>query len=200
MNDLINQVEYQTGAQQRAQQILQTVQPSTSLSTSARTPPRPRSAPVRRTSAIANQATDRIMDNMERQLTRIENNIAAVRPSTAVQRGAATRIQSAIRNRNARHELDKSVTARVKRMENDLRGVENTMSYIRPSTAIQNAARKSLKKSQDTMSEQRTRRQPTTQAITNAQENINLMDQVIIKKSKSGRPRKEIQPKKNKIN
>ena len=108
---------------------------------------------------------------------------------------AATKIQSAIRNKNARHELDKSVTARVQRMENDLRGVENTMAYIRPSTTIQNAARKSLKKSQDIMSEQRTRRQPTAQAITNAQENINLMDQVIIKKSKSGRPRKEIQPK-----
>ena len=46
------------------------------------------------------------------------------------------------------------------------------------------------------MSEQRTRRQPTTQAITNAQENINLMDQVIIKKGQRGRPRKEIQPKK----
>ena len=46
------------------------------------------------------------------------------------------------------------------------------------------------------MSEQRTRRQPTAQAITNAQENINLMDQVIIKKGKSGRPRKQIEPKK----
>ena len=82
------------------------------------------------------------------------------------------------------------------RMENDLRGVENTMAYIRPSTAIQKAARKSLKKSQDIMSEQRTRRQPTAQAITNAQGNINLMEQVIIKKGQRGRPRKQIEPKK----
>ena len=67
--------------------------------------PRSRSAPVRRTSAIANQATDRIMDNMERQLTRIENNIAAVRHSTAVQRGAATRIQSAVRGAQAKKEM-----------------------------------------------------------------------------------------------
>ena len=69
------------------------------------------------------------------------------------------------------------------------------MAYLRPSTAIQNAARKSLKTSQDIISEQRTRRQPTAQAITNAHENINLMDQVIIKKGKSGRPRKETQSK-----
>ena len=65
---------------------------------------------------------------------------------------------------------------------------------IRPSTAIQNAARKSLEKSQDIMSEQRTRRQPRAQAITNGQENINLMDQVIIKKGQRGRPRKQIEP------
>ena len=109
---------------------------------------------------------------------------------------AATKIQSAVRNRNARHELDKNIDARIQRGETDVRGLENTMAYIRPSTTIQNAARKSLKKSQDIMSEQRTRRQPTAQAITNAQENINLMDQVIIKKGKSGRPRKQIEPKK----
>ena len=46
------------------------------------------------------------------------------------------------------------------------------------------------------MSEQRTRRQPTAQTITNTQENINLMDQVFFKKGKSGRPRKQKEPKK----
>ena len=128
------------------------------------------------------------IDNAADQLTK--NAISQAKESLDITK------KTAIRNRNARHELDKSVTARVQRMTDDLRGVENTMAYIRPCTATQKAARKSLKKSQDIMSEQRTRRQPTAQAITNAQENINLMDQVIIKKGKTGRPRKQIEPKK----
>ena len=48
------------------------------------------------------------------------------------------------------------------------------------------------------MSEQRTRRQPTAQAITNAQENINLMDQVIIKKVKVEDQEKKYSPRKKK--
>ena len=98
MNDLINQVEYQAGAQQRAQQILQTVQPSTSLSTSARTPPRPRSAPVRRTSPTLERAAQ-ILQNVQ------PSTDLSTTSRTTTRARAATRIQSAVRGAQAKKEM-----------------------------------------------------------------------------------------------
>ena len=79
------------------------------------------------------------IDNAADQLTK--NAISQAKESLDItKKTAATKIQSAVRNRNARHELDKNIDARIQRGETDVRRLENTMAYIRPSTTIQNAA------------------------------------------------------------
>ena len=69
------------------------------------------------------------MDNMERQLTRIENNIAAVRPSTAIQRGAATRIQRAVRGAQAKKEYRNRILNEASR-ENQMQAAANRFNAI----------------------------------------------------------------------
>ena len=67
------------------------------------------------------------IDNAADQLTK--NAISQAKESLDItKKTAATKIQSAVRNRNARHELDKSVTARVQRMENDLTRSQGNMN------------------------------------------------------------------------
>ena len=217
MNDLINQVEYRAGAQQRAQQVLQTAQPLTSLSTSARTPralgtvgsravPRARSAPVRRTSEISNLATDRIMDDMERQLTRIENNIAAVRPSTAIQRGAATRIQRAVRGAQAKKEMRNRIINEASR-ENQMQAARNRFNAIGEQMLnraerqaniyggefIQQRARDRMKSARTTISNLDTRayanpREAPEVTRQRANQTIQRMENIIVRRGPQGRP------------
>jgi len=95
VNDMINQLEYQTGAQQRAQQILQTVQPSTNLSTSSilrRTPPR---TTQRRTSAIANDAIERITNKVEKNMKTLENQLLNAQ-SQAIETGLIKKAQKSV--------------------------------------------------------------------------------------------------------
>jgi hypothetical protein len=96
VNDMINQLEYQTGAQQRAQQILQTVQPSTNLSTSSilrRTPPRTlRPEPVRSAAEIAHDITERIINKVEKNMTTFENQLLNAQ-SKAIETGLIKKAQ-----------------------------------------------------------------------------------------------------------
>ena len=95
VNDMINQLEFQAGAQQRAQQILQTVQPSTNLSTSSilrRTPPR---TTQRRTSAIANDEIERITNKVEKNIKTLENQLLNAQ-SQAIEKGLIKKAQKSV--------------------------------------------------------------------------------------------------------
>ena len=148
VNDMINQLEYQAGAQQRAQQILQTVQPSTNLSTSSilrRTPPR---TTQRRTSAIANDAIERITNKVEKNMKTFENQLLNAQ-SQAIETGLIKKAQKTAQQLQTNQEnINQALQeGRQIRSRNTAR---NTAAGTIQSALRNRQARKTSKKTNDT--------------------------------------------------
>jgi len=128
------------------------------------------------------------VERMTNELTRSEGNI-----NQLIQQGQQVRnnirgkrastIQAAIRR------IQPQLQYRTQRIEGQITRLENRMEQHRAAPRMQAAARASTIKSQKLLYENRSRNPQTPEAVRNAQENIDLMDQITMRMSTRGRPR-----------